>query len=231
MATTFHPFPRLPSELRAQIWDLAVYPRLVHIRTTEASETRIDPGRCGFASPVPPPALMHACQESRRRAPYQKAFHATLPDESEARYIWVNFQEDLICLADEKVERLAPHEADIRRLRFTVPIDPYFDPFYEYFFHNSHKMMKRFTALRELQVAIKEGFYFWGSVHVADYVKFLDLHTGLLLTGPQLEMAYTWFWSSGGKVQDMDGFDEELQFVVDNIDGLDFNLSQFADVE
>jgi hypothetical protein len=158
-----------------------------------------------------------------------------LPGESEARYIWVNFQEDLICLADEKVARLAPHEADIRRLRFTVPTDPYydpFDPFYEYFLRNSRKMVKRFTALRELHVAIEERFYYWGSVHVADYVKFLDLQTGLLLTGPQLKMAHTWFWSSGGKVQDMDGFDEELQFVVNNIDdGLDFNLSQFADVE
>lgn len=28
--TTFHPFPRLPSELRARIWELAIRPSLIH---------------------------------------------------------------------------------------------------------------------------------------------------------------------------------------------------------
>ena len=224
MAATFHPFSRLAPELRAQIWGLAAAPRIVHIRITETLRNY------SYASPIPPPAVIHVCQESRQHAPYQKAFFTTFPGEpeTEVRYIWVNFQEDMICIADEKVERLAPHEADIQRLKFMVPNGDYGEMFYSYFFHNSNDMLEDFTALRELHLAIDEAFLIWGTtVGGTGYggcpsknVRFLDLYTGLLLTGPQLEMAYNWSWQDGGKVEDIDDFDEELQFMIENYGGI-----------
>lgn len=62
-----------------------------------------------------------------------------------------------------------------------------------------------------------------------DNVRFLDLGTGLLLTGPKLAMAYAWCEQDGGRVEDVDNFDDELQFMLDNDTGL--NLSQLAEIE
>ena len=69
----------------------------------------------------------------------------------------------MICLADHKVERLATHEADIRRPRLTVPSGDFGDILYKYFFHNSDKIMEGFIALKEFHLAIREYFLIWGS--------------------------------------------------------------------
>ncbi|EHK18972.1 uncharacterized protein TRIVIDRAFT_66993 [Trichoderma virens Gv29-8] len=232
MATTFHPFPRLPYELRARIWDLAAHPRHVRIRITNDSEANT------FASPMPPPAIMHACRESRQCAPYQKAFFSTLPGESMARYVWVNFKEDMICLTDYQYERLK-HKDEIQRLRITIPKGRDGRNWSDAFPHFRRESLGKFPLLREVHVAMQEHVLSWGADFggpsygkcPSENVRFLDLHSGLLLTGPQLEMAWFWSYSHGGLVQDMDGFDDELQFVVDNIEGLDFNLSNFAEME
>ncbi|EHK21673.1 uncharacterized protein TRIVIDRAFT_131867, partial [Trichoderma virens Gv29-8] len=71
-----------------------------------------------FASMIPQAELMHVCRESRQLAPYQKAFFTTLPGDSETRYIWVNFNEDMICLEHHHLSALDPHADDIQRLRF-----------------------------------------------------------------------------------------------------------------
>lgn len=230
MATTFHPFLRLPFELRTQIWNLAARPRLVHINITP---TALKPwkrtGDYDFASPTPAPALAHVCQESRQCAPYQKAFFTTLPDESEVRYIWVNFEEDMICVEDDNLGGLSPHLADIRRLRFTIPTGDRGDLVFEVFGWSRNGIIESFTALRELQLAIAEYFLAWGSKWASpgygkcprENVRFLDLNTGLLLTGPQLEMAYNWSWQHGGRVEDMETFDEDHEFMLANYTGLD----------
>ncbi|KAL7813703.1 hypothetical protein V8C26DRAFT_404597 [Trichoderma gracile] len=238
MAVTFHPFPHLPTELRLRIWALAATPRLVDIsaRPTEVVRwKRIAPN--DFSSPMSPPAVMHVCHESRQCAPYQKAFFTMVPGEPEHRYIWVNFDQDMICLADHRVQCLAPYQADIRRLRFTIPPGSRGESVLDAFSDISGELMAPFTALQELHLAIPKYFCAWGSTWAgSDFgpcargnVRFLDLHTGLLLTGPQLEMAYTWEWQQGGRVMDMDDFDYELRFMIDNYTGLD--LPALAEVE
>ncbi|OTA02934.1 hypothetical protein A9Z42_0033520 [Trichoderma parareesei] len=238
MAVTFHPFPRLPTELRLRIWALAVTLRLVHIsaKPTEVVRwKRIAPN--DFSSPMAPPAVMHVCRESRQCAPYQKAFFTMVPGEPEHRYIWVDFEQDMICLADDRVDWLEPYQADIRRLRFTVPPGDRGDLLFDVFGSVSKKLVAPFTALRELHLAISEYFCAWGSTWAVcgfgpcarENVRFLDLNTGLLLTGPQLEMAYTWQWQQGGRVMDMDDFDDELRFMLDNYTGLD--LPELAKIE
>ncbi|KAL6878567.1 hypothetical protein J3F83DRAFT_723040 [Trichoderma novae-zelandiae] len=73
---------------------------------------------------MPPPAAMHVCCESpvnarRTRRPSSPLCPASLSDGTP--YVWVDFERDMIRLADDRLECLAPYQADIRRLRFTVP--------------------------------------------------------------------------------------------------------------
>ncbi|KAF2966457.1 hypothetical protein GQX73_g7083 [Xylaria multiplex] len=240
MAATFHPFPKLPAELRIQIWTLAAGPRILHIRVfPKTPKMYPELEDLGYASPTPAPAVLHACRESRLIAPYQKAFFTSTPVRggNETKYIWVNFQQDMICLADYQLKRLGPYRADIERLRFSVPTGQNGDFFYSYFFDKSHEILRDFSALRELHISVEESFLIWGSAVCGsgyakcprENVRFLDTHTGLLLTGPQLEMAYNWSWQKGGKVRDVDDIDEEISFELRNFCGL--NLQELAEID
>lgn len=220
MATTFHPFSRLPFDIRSQIWALAVYPRLIHVRTTP-KPGRFE-GHCFtgsnryFASLIPQAELMHVCRESRQLAPYQKAFFTTLPGDSETRYIWVNFNEDMICLEDENLPALDPHAADIQRLRFTVPTGERFEYWAESFSGFTSSWFTQFTALREVHLAISNDMHFWGATSGSygicpiENVRFLDIQTGLMLTKDQVQLAEEWESQFAWRVQNMDNIDEEL---------------------
>ncbi|PTB40027.1 hypothetical protein M441DRAFT_58868 [Trichoderma asperellum CBS 433.97] len=223
MATTFQSFSRLPFEIRSQIWALAAYPRLVHIRT-EPKPGRFEGHRFAgsdryFASMIPQAELMHVCRESRQLAPYQKAFFTTLPGDSETRYIWVNFNEDMICLEHHHLSALNPHAADIQRLRFTVPTGREFEHWGEPFTRFTSSWFTEFTALRELHLAISYYMNFWGATSgsygicpIAN-VRFVDIHTGLMLTKAQIDLAEEWLSQKGWLVQNMDDIDEELWSV------------------
>ncbi|KAL0467438.1 hypothetical protein QR685DRAFT_532533 [Neurospora intermedia] len=128
MATTFHPFPRLPLELRLVIWEASISPRTINFNSrgfttndgdqeqqAEVSiskpESMIGTVFGTFASAPPPPTILHTCRESCNvglhfQGGYQKAFCIwCLPyifDGSwNQRYIWVHFGMDIIDLGDE----------------------------------------------------------------------------------------------------------------------------------
>lgn len=222
MATTFHPFMRLPYEIRCQIWALAVTPRMVHIRTTPDDDWP-KKRTCNYALLMPQAELMHVCRESRQLAPYKKAFFTTLPGDAEPRYIWVNFAKDMICTQDEKIEHLVAHETEIQRLRFPIPTGDYGDYWGEYYFHNTSDYFENFTALREVHMASTGGFSFWGygvGVGPEDNRRLIDLYylnvnSGLLLTGHQMELMDNWrndFW---GQVYDLENLDMELESAAE----------------
>ncbi|KAH7115424.1 hypothetical protein B0J13DRAFT_459639 [Dactylonectria estremocensis] len=225
MATaSFHPFPRLHFELRALIWGFAAAPRIVHIRTDTAD----------FSSPTPPPAVIQVSQEARRYAPYRKSFFTTTNNGSEPRYVWVNFETDMIFIEDEKVKRLAPHLAEIRRLKFTIRAED--ELTYSYFFYHSDKFMGDFTALQELHMVLEDCILLWSTTFEhcfygcpRENVRFLDPKLGLLLTGFQLEMVYIWGVEYGGRVYDVDDVDAEIEFIIE--DRSDFMLDKFAEIE
>ncbi|GJC83611.1 hypothetical protein ColLi_06449 [Colletotrichum liriopes] len=73
---TFHPFPHLPAELRARIWELAVEPRIVEVRVLyhQPSPTNVEgsepvvkwPPRMRYlCSPTLAPAQLQTCREAR----------------------------------------------------------------------------------------------------------------------------------------------------------------------
>ncbi|KAI0542597.1 hypothetical protein GGR58DRAFT_452882 [Xylaria digitata] len=236
MATTFHPFPKLPAELRIQIWTLAAGPRILQIHVFLKTPKSKD---FGYASPTPAPAVLHVCRESRLIAPYQKAFFTSTPvcGGTDTKYIWVNFQQDMICLADHQLERLGPYQADIERLRFSVPTGLHGHYLHSCFFRKSHEILRDFSTLRELHIALKESLLVWASMVQGpgyakcprENVRFLDLHTGLLLTEPQLDLANHWSWLKGGKVEDVDGIDEEIRYSLENFFNL--NLQELAEID
>ncbi|EAT76760.1 hypothetical protein SNOG_15922 [Parastagonospora nodorum SN15] len=73
--STFHPFPRLPTELRLQIWEMTVEPRTVEIciRFTDFPSTPLADGKqkrpprqmSTVQSPTPVPGPLQACREAR----------------------------------------------------------------------------------------------------------------------------------------------------------------------
>lgn len=125
MTTTFHPFPRLPLELRLVIWEASISPRTINFRTCafrcggDDQEQRVEVSIptpkpnisfWTFTSIPPPPPILHTCRESRNiglhfQGGYQKAFSTwCLPyfDGSwNNRYLWVNFELDIIDIGDE----------------------------------------------------------------------------------------------------------------------------------
>ncbi|EFY94305.1 hypothetical protein X797_011524 [Metarhizium robertsii] len=119
---TFHPFPRLPFELRAMVWALAAEPRNVQI-TAECHED-MDPEDYDFYpalciehlfSPTPVPAVLHACRESRKQSPYEKLFYL---EETESCYVWVNFDLDMLDVGLGPLSFLFLNRSRIRRLKF-----------------------------------------------------------------------------------------------------------------
>lgn len=85
--TTFDPFPRLPAELRIQIWEQAAWPRYVPVRQRSAQG-----GSSQTYTAAPVPGVLHACRESRRHSPYVRAFATDHPQ----GYTWVNFDQDRV---------------------------------------------------------------------------------------------------------------------------------------
>lgn len=65
---TFHPFPRMPAELRAKVWEYATKPRVVVVAYNPST------GMVDSDTPVPP--VLHVNQESRYEAlrKYKKLF-------------------------------------------------------------------------------------------------------------------------------------------------------------
>ncbi|TIC91577.1 hypothetical protein CH35J_011000 [Colletotrichum higginsianum] len=133
---TFHPFSRLPAELRARIWELTVEPRIVEVRANndvEGSESVIKwlPRMRYLCSLTPAPAQLHTCREAREhltKCPdsvyrFDKAFSelATIPSEGgplQERYVWFNFDNDMLSVGRTDLHEFQAVAYQIRRLRF-----------------------------------------------------------------------------------------------------------------
>jgi hypothetical protein len=129
--TTFHPFPRLPFELRAQVWELTVEPRRVEVRV-RYKETLVpdgDPSGDGpkttrvrrLVSFTPVPATLQACREARNLGLSQQAFSELFA--SETRYLWFNWEVDMLSAEIDALDALKPIMHLIRTLKFDRRIE------------------------------------------------------------------------------------------------------------
>ncbi|KAL0471899.1 hypothetical protein QR685DRAFT_552423 [Neurospora intermedia] len=193
--TSFHPFPRLPWEVRARIWELTVEPRTVEVNIEYENTTvtedmsarynlalhtssRISVLRLRSSTAVPAP--LQACREARiyltedgGLGHYRKAFHqlpaATnygkeMPLQPELRlelglgldprYVWVNFEMDMISIGQSLFTLFVPYYQDIKRLKFARERD-------EGFYHFESKKLRNFANVREVHVVCLDGLDCW----------------------------------------------------------------------
>lgn len=163
------------------IWNLTAQPRTVHVY-----EDTDDAGEDCVWTPTSVPAVMQVCRESRRFGPYSKAFVCA----TGTRYIWINFTFDMIAIEDDDL--LSPvldgHEQDIQRLEFDGSDGT------EYFCQHGHEELKRYLALREINVIVSENVhewakpfnnYTWGSCP-RNNIRFYEDSSGEWRTGQQV---------------------------------------------
>lgn len=196
MSATFHPFPRLPAELRIRIWGLSVEHRTVDVRATRAlRETRfnsfyydwihVDPDRF---IPVPVPGVMHACQESRHLELYEKVLYTTLSDPPEERYAWINFDMDMIDLYHDSLFRVEHLKDRIRQLRLErCPHD-------EHWFYEESPHMQWFENLQVCHVVARTELSRWYRAWYdvpwkcpKENLKYTDRKTGQMMGGDELD--------------------------------------------
>ncbi|CAO2650694.1 Nn.00g019860.m01.CDS01 [Neocucurbitaria sp. VM-36] len=175
---TFHPFPRLPLEIRIQIWGSAI----VEGRVLKVRELR---SRASYWSPTPVPAVTRASQESRKYCSYQKAF---IVDQS-PHYIWTSFESDIIQMNSAQMNKLVAgnslEKKEVRHLRIELVHELGWDQS-ELFYHDYSRKIRNFPKLGRCDVLVNNGLYAWGNLINETYwgacpksnVRIIDAKTG-----------------------------------------------------
>ena len=164
---SFHPFPRLPLELRQQIWELSIAPREIVIVGNVTTFFRH--GR----QASPPPPLLLASGESRSYCQllYTKVY--LLDDSGNPRepvkYSWINFDLDDVYMRDSDFMHFSAI-ALVRRLTLVSPDGDYF------FYHVQHILWNA-KALEALTIIDVEG-----SAAVSWYISWSDFMETRYLT-------------------------------------------------
>ncbi|KAL2140526.1 hypothetical protein VTI28DRAFT_3730 [Corynascus sepedonium] len=145
---SFHPFPCLPFELRARIWQFTVEPRTVEVRV--GSKLFDSPVR--LTSSTPAPATLQTCREARNLKIYERAFSET---NAEGRYVWVNWDMDIISIGTSYFDHFHPAAPLIKRLKFER------ENTCEFFYHTEVKDLDAFINVKEIFVVCADGARAW----------------------------------------------------------------------
>jgi hypothetical protein len=174
---TFHLFPRLPLELRMEIWERAVIKERV-LRVLQLRPNGF------FQSPTPNPAVTKTCQESRKYCSYQKAF---IVHES-PRYIWTCFDTDIVQMTSSLMSQLAKGDSlekrEIQHFRLDLMSDTW-DLSESFYYYHSHRI-RDFPKLERCDILVYDGLRNWGEFIKDTYwgacqksnVRFIDAKTG-----------------------------------------------------
>ncbi|RSM00659.1 hypothetical protein CDV31_011708 [Fusarium ambrosium] len=169
---TFHPFPHLPLEIRTIIWHLTVEPRQVEIRLKDAPWGFFKTLHATSTTPIP--SVMQACHESRNLGLYQRGFAIG----AEPRYLWVNYDIDLISIGKTWFRRLGDCRRIIRRLKFQRENC-------QGFFYSASEDWEAFTNLQEMYILCEDGVLnwhdgleFWRWPCPVENVRFIDFESG-----------------------------------------------------
>ncbi|EEU34968.1 uncharacterized protein NECHADRAFT_37386 [Fusarium vanettenii 77-13-4] len=177
---TFHPFSRLPFEIRTIIWQMTVEPRQVELRINRP------PGifrTLSAMSTTPVPAVMQVCHEARNLGLYQREF--TFGDEP--RYLWVNLEIDLISIGKTSFRQLGDDRRIIRRIKCQRENSTNF-------FNSALREIKEFTNLNEMHIVCEDGLLAWQDAWEylpwpcpRDNVRFIDIESGEMVDGYTLD--------------------------------------------
>ncbi|EUC33675.1 hypothetical protein COCCADRAFT_95371 [Bipolaris zeicola 26-R-13] len=188
--TTFRPFPRLPLELREQIWKDTVEPRTVDVRRFQAWPQHY--GRLVSSTPIP--AILQSCREARNLGLYKKVFFEGEEAESsktEQRYVWMDLDIDIMDIGTSKFDHYKHIAPAVKRLKFEREnTDEYF------YFHEVLEMMQ-FINVEEIHIVCADGFWNWGgALHEHNFpcadekLLFIDALDGRVARGMEMEKIY-----------------------------------------
>lgn len=156
---TFSLFPLLPTELRLQIWRFTVEPRTVDISVSESYL------RFGYPLPVtntPVPGPLQTCRESRSELQkhYQRGFKELRNrDDVELRYVWVNFEIDIIYIGSGNHFHVYKAVASqIQRLKFDGDLSD------ESFCRGGMIDLLLFTSVKEVFVVYMDNRDMWWGI-------------------------------------------------------------------
>ncbi|KAI9163870.1 hypothetical protein HJFPF1_05498 [Paramyrothecium foliicola] len=187
---TFHPFGRLPIELRAQIWEKAIEPRTVEVGFKKQDKVWGQVLHVTTSTPIP--AIVQVCREARNNGLYQRAFC----EGSNPRHIWVNFRIDLISIGHTGYWIISAERKLIRRLKFEGGND-------EGFYHFRTHELREFCNLSEIQIICEPGLLEWQPAWQflqwpcpRENLRFIDKQSGLMVDGYELDkMTKEWVGS------------------------------------
>lgn len=201
---TFHSFPLLPIELRALIWQSTVEPRTVEVRVDWRGSGQ--EAHLHLVSSTPVPATLQACREARNLTLYERAFSEIGAD---GRYVWVNWDMDIISIGTSRFRHFHPSAPLIKRLQFER------DNTDDSFYHFEVNDLEAFLNVKEIFVVCADdsltGWY--GAVEEHDSfrrcggenVYLIDLNNGgQAMTATELDammhQEYTEAWALEGSI-------------------------------
>lgn len=141
---TFHPFPLLPFELRALIWQSTVQPRTVEVRVDNRGSYQ----NRHLVSSTPVPAALQACREARNLGLYERALSEI---STNGRYIWVNWDIDIISIGTSYFSYFHPCAPLIKRLQLERHNTD------DSFYHWEVNDLDAFLNVKEIFVACIDG--------------------------------------------------------------------------
>ncbi|KAK8113423.1 hypothetical protein PG984_013949 [Apiospora sp. TS-2023a] len=181
--SAFHPFPRLPLELRQHIWAMATEPRLIVVGLIGEKRR-------------PPPPLLEVCREARAylsRHDYTKAFFtnpngALARDESPtAQYQYVDYSLDTIHFDQVYLSSPLREQCRIQHLSVQAWLPDEFMP------SGRHQRdLRAMTSLRDVAIHHwvpvpmdrTEWWYAWRKVMVGFYSGFDSVAFDVRILGP-----------------------------------------------
>jgi hypothetical protein len=184
--STFQPFPRLPLELRHQIWRNTVEPR-----TVEVSIDRRTHRFLFLTSPTPVPGPLQCCREARNELQglYQQTFFdVNTRIGPERRYVWLNMDIDMVDIGASEFRDFESIQSAVKRLKFERENSN------EAFYHAESRDLLKFVSVEELHIVCADGFWMWSEAldeHAwpcaDDKLVFIDALDGRVARGLEFE--------------------------------------------
>lgn len=202
---TFHSFPLLPFELRALIWRSTVEPRTVDVRVNRRGSIWAKDRHTHLVSSTPVPATLQACREARNLRLYERAFAEIGAD---GRYVWVNWDMDIISIGTSEFQFFHPSAPLIQRLQFER------DNTEDSFYHSEVYDLDAFLNIKEIFIVCVDGLTGWhGAIEEHGFIRrcggenvyLIDLEAGgrILNTteaDAMMDQVMTEYWAQDGFV-------------------------------
>ncbi|KFY86697.1 hypothetical protein V500_07465 [Pseudogymnoascus sp. VKM F-4518 (FW-2643)] len=176
-------FNSLPFEIRALIWKLTVEPRTVEVELYHW-DGRVGKRTLRLVSSTPVPAPLHVCHEARNMALYKQAFSEL---GVERRYVWLNFDIDIVSIGVDDLKYYKQVAPMIERLKLERDNE-------EYWCYCESEEMRNFVNVKEIHVVCHQGFETWGGATeryswpcALENILFIDEEKGLEIKGTEFE--------------------------------------------